>query len=558
MGAPKQAIVMIPDPTAPPGRTGPWEIGAPPMRHETHYDDRIVRCFVDRAFTLPAMFEDAVRRHSDGEALVCGQTRLTWAQLDRAVSARAAALGRRGIEPGDRVALLLPNGLDFPMTLLAIAKLGAVGVPLSARNKRSEVQFILNHCEAAAVVFAASLASELPRDIDVPMLRIRLAVESWPVTLSSDTPSTTPAPTISEDDVALIMYTSGTTGHPKGAMVSHLNLVHVAHLYAYCMNLSAADRSLVAVPLSHITGIAAHLMTTIRCASTLIVLETFKAPDFLALAARERMTHTVLVPAMYSLCLQDERLSSHDLSAWRVGGYGGAPMPAATIAALTERLPALSLMNCYGATETVAPIAMMPPGETAQHRARVGRAIPGSQVLVVDEQGREAPADTPGELWMAGPTVVRGYWNDPEATRASFTSGFWHSGDIGSMTSEGLIGVHDRKKDMINRGGYKVFAIEVENVLCEHPAVVEAAIVAKPCPVLGERVHAFVTLRPGTLESAHASVEAELRALTADRLADFKVPESFTLSASPLPRNANGKVLKRDLREQVSAVAAHP
>lgn len=530
-------------------RAGPWGPGAPPMRYETHFGDRVVRCYTDRPPSVYAMFLEAVGRNPTGDALVCGDRRLTWAALEGLVARRASALARRGIVSGDRVALLLHNGLELPMTLLALARLGAIGVPLSDRSKASELRYILNHCEAVTLLFEPSLESEVPVDDDVPTLRLRLPADRWQAEVRETGEPAIPPALVEEDDVALIMYTSGTTGHPKGAMVTHLNLVHVALQYEYCMGLTMSDRSIVAVPMSHITGIAAHLATVVRCASTLIVIDTFKAAAFLALAARERMTHTVLVPAMYTLCLLDPHCATCDLSAWRVGGYGGAPMPSATIAALGQRLPRLSLMNCYGSTETVAPVAMMPPGETAQHADRVGRAIPGSEFIVVDDDGCQVAPGTPGELWMSGPTLVRGYWKNPEATRASFTSGFWHSGDVGSMTAEGLIGVHDRKKDMINRGGYKVFAIEVENVICAHPAVVEAAIVAKPCPVLGERVHAFVTPRAGT---ASPELLSELQAFCAERLSDYKVPESFTLLAEPLPRNINGKVLKRALRERLN------
>ena len=189
----------------------------------------------------------------------------------------------------------------------------------------------------------------------------------------------------------------------------------------------------------------------------------------------------------------------------------------------------------------------MPPGETALYPDRVGRMVPGTEIIVVDDQGREVPAGEHGELWIRGPTIVPGYWDNPEASAADFTAGFWHSGDIGSVTADGIVGVYDRKKDMINRGGYKVFSTEVENVLCQHPDVLEAAVVAKPCPVLGERVHAFVSLKSG-------SVTAEtLEALCAEQLSDYKVPESFTLLTQPLPRNANGKLLKRTLREQVAS-----
>jgi acyl-CoA synthetase (AMP-forming)/AMP-acid ligase II len=524
-----------------------WENLTPPTRHEAHFGDRVVRCYRERPQSVWAMVEDAVARNPDGEALVCGPRRLTWRQVGEHVARLAAGLAARDVGAGDRVALFLGNGVEFPLLLWAAARLGAIAVPLSHRGQAPELRYMLDQCRAALLVHDADLGGRLPPASDTPSLKRRIAVGEWPGSepfdaLLASGGSSAPA-VVDEEDVALILYTSGTTGHPKGAMITHLNLVHAVLTYESCMGMRAADRSLVAVPMSHLTGISGLVTLALRCASTLVVMPGFKAPDFLALAARERVTHTLLVPAMYALCLLEPDLDRHDLSAWRIGGYGGAPMPPATIAALAERLPRLRLMNCYGATETVVAVAMMPPDETALHPDRVGRVVPCSDVVVVDELGRELPPGAQGELWIRGATVVRGYWDDGAATAAGFTAGFWHSGDIGSITPDGLVGVHDRQKDMINRGGYKVYTTEVENALCEHPAVLECAVVARPCPVLGERVHAFVILRT-------AVGARELQTFCAARLSDYKVPETFTVLDAPLPRNAAGKILKRELRDR--------
>jgi len=256
------------------------------------------------------------------------------------------------------------------------------------------------------------------------------------------------------------------------------------------------------------------------------------------------MTCTLMVPAMYNLCLLEADFDMHDLSSWRLGGYGGAPMPPPTIERLAQKLPGLALMNAYGATETTSPATLMPPYLTHEHGDSVGPAVACGELRVVDDDGAAvAPGDS-GEVWIGGPMVVPGYWHNPEATAREFSQGFWHSGDVGSLDANGFLRVFDRKKDMINRGGYKVYGVEVEAVLAAHPAVVEAAVIGAPCPVLGERVHAFVTLREPS-----ASADA-LRAFCAAHLADYKVPESFTLQDEPLPRNANGKALKRVLRER--------
>jgi O-succinylbenzoic acid--CoA ligase len=248
------------------------------------------------------------------------------------------------------------------------------------------------------------------------------------------------------------------------------------------------------------------------------------------------------------LCLLDPAFDAGRLSAWRIGGYGGAPMAPATIARFGEMLPGLNLMNAYGATETTSPVTMMPPSETAARADSVGCALPCADILVMDDAGREVQAGADGELWLGGPMVVPGYWNDPAATAANFAGGYWRSGDIGRKESNGYVRVLDRTKDMINRGGYKIYSVEVENALMSFPGVIEAAVVAEPCPVLGERVHAFVV-------AATAVPPEDLKRHCAGLLADYKVPEAFTLRETPLPRNANGKLVKRDLRRGGAAGA---
>jgi acyl-CoA synthetase (AMP-forming)/AMP-acid ligase II len=316
-------------------------------------------------------------------------------------------------------------------------------------------------------------------------------------------------------------------------------------IYEACMQLTQADRSIAAVPLAHVTGVVANIMSMARCAGGLVILPEFKAAEFLRVAARERITHTLMVPAMYNLCLLQADFAAHDLSAWRIGGYGGAPMPIATIERLAASIPGLKLINAYGATETTSPSTMMPGELTADHIDSVGLPCPGTRIAVMDAEGRELPRGEIGEIWIGGAQVIQGYWNNPKATAESFTGGFWHSGDLGSIDADNFVRVFDRQKDMINRGGLKIYSAEVESVLAGHPAVVESAILAKPCPVLGERVHAVIVTREEVSGDA-------LRAWCAQRLSDYKVPETITLTSDPLPRNANGKVMKRQLREALN------
>jgi long-chain acyl-CoA synthetase len=523
-----------------------WLGAVPAMRWERHFD-RVVRCFVERPASAYALLADAAARNPDGEALVCGDARLSYRALEHAVERCAGALAARGIGRGDRVAMLLANGIAFPVTLFGALRLGAIAVPLSIREQTQGLAYMLAHSGAKLLVHDSALADRLPEPAATPALAHRIAVEPGAMPPLAEPDGTAPAAT-QEEDAAIILYTSGTTGRPKGAVLTHLGICHSAIHYECCMGLSHSDRAIVAVPMSHVTGVIALIAAMTRAAAALIVMAEFKSAAFLELAARERMTHSLMVPAMYNLCLLDPGFPRHDLSAWRVGGYGGAPMAPATIARFAETLPNLNLMNAYGATETTSPVTLMPPSQTARRPDSVGRAVPCADILVMDDAGHEVAAGEEGELWLGGPMVVKGYWDDPVATAESIVGGYWRSGDIGSQDAEGYVRVFDRKKDMINRGGYKIYSVEVENALMGLAGVVEAAVVGKPCPVLGERVHAFVV--------AGAGVQAEdLKFHCAALLADYKVPESFTLRDSPLPRNANGKLMKRSLRSDVPASA---
>ena len=496
------------------------------------------------------LFAQAVARNPHGEAIAFEQERITWRELDRRVRNVAGGLASSGIERGDRIGLFVGNRPEFVIAIFAAAQLGAIIVPLGIRQQRDEIAYALNDCSAKVLIHDGELADRIPDPDQVPSLRYRFSVGSSAAAVPFDAlfvgerASALFAAT-GDEDTAVILYTSGTTGRPKGAMLTNLNIVNSALAYEHCMNLRQEERCLVAVPLSHVTGLIAGVAAAARCACTLIIMPSFRAADFLALAAAERMTYTLMVPAMYNLCLLQPDFDRFDLSAWRVGGYGGAPMPPATIAAFAQRLPNLLLMNTYGATETTSPTTIMPPEFTATHPGKVGVPIPGTKTVIMDDHGSEVPRGDVGEIWIGGASVVRGYWNNSAATQKEFTGGFWHSGDLGSVDADGFVSVLDRKKDMLNRGGHKIYTAEVEAVLAAHEDVVESAIVGRPCPVLGERVHAYVVTRSPETEAE------SLRRYLAERLSDYKVPETMHLSTEPLPRNSNGKVLKRELRRRL-------
>ena len=598
----------------------PWQdLPMPAIRREALGGGRLVKCFADRPRSFHALFAGAVAARGGHDALVCDGRRWIYREADAEVARIAAGFRSLGLRRGDRIAMLIGNRPEFVFVLYAIERLGAIAVPIGVREQRPGLAFMLTQCGARAIVFDQDLAARVPDATDAPSLHWRISIETAaareaatsPIaatppgattppdaTTPRDAPASSDAATspvdhaavagdrrravaaqphtaqpvvdltldqlrstdaaaapiadVDEQDTAVILYTSGTTGKPKGARLTHLSIAHSVLHFEICMRLGPGDRSALAVPASHVTGLIATLATMAHVGGAVVVLPEFKAADFLALVERERISHALMVPAMYNLCLLTPDVARRDLRSWRVGGYGGAPMPVATIDALAARLPGLELVNAYGATETTSPTTLMPSGRTRDRADTVGVALPCAEVVVMDDDGREVPAGAIGELWIGGPMVVPGYWDNAEATAASFTAGFWHSGDLGSVDADGYVRIFDRKKDMLNRGGFKIYSVEVENALMAYPGVVEAAIVARPCPVLGERVHAIVHA-PGI-----ASDDEALRAHCRRLLADYKVPETVTWSASPLPRNANGKVLKRLLRDGIATSAAAP
>lgn len=522
-------------------------------RIETHYGRRM-RCFPERPSSLAAMLAAQVERDPARAAVAEGPLTLTYGELDARAARLAAGLAAHGIAAGDRVALLLGNGWEFLALLFACARLGAVVVPIGTRQRMAELAFLLDDCGAKMLVFEAAYADAVPPPAMLAAAPLLVATRgeiagAAPFAALMEGQSAGPAAAPADEEAtAVLLYTSGTTGRPKGACLTHLGLVHSALSFARCFALGDADRGLVAVPLAHVTGLVGVALTTLAVGGCVVLMHApYKTDAFLALAAKARVSFTILVPAIYTLCAMHPDLARHDLSAWRVGGFGGAPMPVATIARMAEALPGLQLLNAYGATETTSPTTIMPRTCWRDHMDSVGQVVPCGEVRVLDENGQPVPPGTAGELWIAGPMVVPGYWNRPDANRAEFANGFWRSGDIGSMDADGFVRLFDRRKDMINRAGYKIFSAEVEGVLSALPGVQECAIVGRPDPVLGERVHAFVVPAAGWTLDGDA-----VRAHCAGLLADYKVPETVTIDDAPLPRNANGKVLKASLRDRLA------
>jgi acyl-CoA synthetase (AMP-forming)/AMP-acid ligase II len=502
---------------------------------------RLVRCYAERPANVAALLRESFERAADRTAVVDGTRRVGYREFGQQAGTIAANLSRLGVRQGDRVALMAPNGLEALQAVAAIALLGAVVVPIGTRLKRPEIGYIFEDSEPVAMLHAPEFSGELPAGGPAAGLRIAFGSEAWTALLAAHPGNPPVQPEIAEQDNFGILYTSGTTGKPKGAMLTHFNAVHSCLHWQEVHQMGEQERTVLCVPWSHVAGLCGVVLPFLALGGTIATLAEFKRREFLQLAQQERITHALMVPAMYGLCLLEPDLGSFDLGAWRLGVYGSAPMPEPTIRRFAETFPRLQMCNAYGATETTSPATIMPPGDGVAHSESIGKVVPCGDIRVMDEQGRELPPGEEGELWIGGPMVVPGYWRNPAADASSFAGGYWKSGDIGAIDAQGFVRIADRKKDMINRGGFKVYPAEVENVLTAIEGVVEAAVVGRPDPVLGEGVVAFLNVNRDVDAAA-------VRAFCSAQMADYKVPGQVVIGREPLPRNANGKIQKADLR----------
>jgi long-chain acyl-CoA synthetase len=521
------------------------------------------------------------RGYGEATFLVYEDERMTFVEHFAEVAALAQVLaGRYGVTVGDRVAIVMRNYPEWVVSFWAAAALGAVIVPLNAWWTGPELAYGLDDSGTkVAVVDAERLGRLLPHldelracglenvvvvrpddarhAVDVPAAVARYD-ELMRGARSDDEPQLPPA-VIDTDDNATIFYTSGTTGKPKGALGTQrnicTNLLSLGFINARGQ-LMASDSlvppsgtqnsNLLSVPLFHATGCHSILVANTASGGKLVMMRRWNPERALELIERERVTMFGGVPTMAWQVLNSPDFDRRDTSSVRSVSYGGAPAPPELVRRIKQQFPGGNASNGYGLTETSSVTSMNTGEDYVRKPTSCGPPVPVCDVRVVDANGDDVPSGEPGELWIKGPNVVKGYWNKPEATAASFSDGWLHTGDVARLDDEGFIFIVDRAKDMVIRGGENVYSAEVEAALFEHPAVADAAVIGVPHEVLGEEVGAVVVLHPGSEATAD-----ELRAHVAERIASFKVPAHIWFSSEPLPRNPAGKVLKRDLRTQV-------
>src|SRR3954471_8556934 len=484
--------------------------------------DGIAR-YTDRPESLVAMLRATVDRAPDREAVVeLGGPRLTYQELWDGAARVAGGLKADGVGADDRVAIRLSNGANWVLAFWGAQLLGAVVVPVNTRFAEAEVKYVLED-SGASFVFEEGAA--LP--------------DGDPFVAEGAEP----------DDVAAIFYTSGTTGFPKGAMLTHANFLSNNETARRVVGLprDAELRTLVSVPLFHVTGCNSQLLVACELGGTTVIMPAFEVKTFLAAIAAERIDMLTTVPAIYWLAIRQPEFADTDVSSVQWASYGGAPIAPDLVRRIMEAFPNARVGNGFGLTECSS-IATFLPHEHAESRPEtVGFAAP-----VVDLEVSEPDEEGAGELLIRGPNVCAGYWRKAEQTAETFVDGWLHTGDVAKIDDEGFVQIVDRKKDMINRGGENVYCVEVESALAAHPAVFEVAVLGGPDAMMGEKVGEIVVSRPGCVIDIGEVIE-----FAQSRLADFKIPQYIVIRGEPLPRNPGGKVLKAQLRETAWEPVAH-
>jgi long-chain acyl-CoA synthetase len=500
------------------------------------------------SLTIASILAESAVRHADRTAVVLGPTKVTYRELWHGARQYAAVLRERGVQPGDRVALLLPNTPHFPLSYFGVLALGAVAVPVHALLKAEEIEYVLRDSGARTLICAAPLLGEGAKGAElagVPVLAVMdsdTTVDRIDELAAVASPIDTVVPR-EPGDTAVVLYTSGTTGKPKGAMITHLNVqmnVDVSAMDSF--DITADDVVLGCLPLFHTFGQTCCMNTAFRVGAAVVLLPRFDGLQALQLLVDERCTIFMGVPTMYIGLLEAAKTS--DLRPkLKTALSGGAALPLAVLEKFTEVF-GTKVLEGYGLTET-SPVATFNQRGFEPRPGTVGKPIWGVEVEVaraeVEDRIELLPVGELGEIVVRGHNIFAGYLNKPEETAAAIVDGWFRTGDLGTKDADGYVTIVDRKKDMVIRGGYNVYPREVEETMLRHPAVAQIAVIGLPDPQYGEEVCAVVIKEPG-----HEVTDTELSAWAKDHLAAYKYPRRV-IFVDALPLGPSGKVLKREL-----------
>ncbi|MBK8469141.1 MAG: long-chain fatty acid--CoA ligase [Candidatus Phosphoribacter sp.] len=500
-------------------------------------------------FNLASILRDSARRDPGHPAIVTPSETVSYGELDRRSDTVAAGLIAAGVTPGDSVALQLPSIPEFVVGLHGILKAGAVMIPLNTLYKSGEISYVLGHADCRHVITIDDSAQEAYAALeqagggtlfvvgDIPD-----GVLARPFSELEATEITGRAPFVQRDpgDTAVLLYTSGTTGKPKGVQLTHFQLYMNAGAHIEAFEMSPASKTIAVMPLFHSLGLSGILNANIRAGGTVLLLPRFEPELTLRTIQDHGATIIHGVPTMYHALLHFPRRAEFDTSSLRMCGSAGAAIPAEIIDEM-ERAFGVQILEMYGLTES-GPVATINMPRNRKPYS-IGTAIPGVEIEIWDENKDQLPRgpQNVGEIVIRGHNTMSGYLKNPEATAAAFTDGWLHSGDLAYMDEDGFVFFVDRKKELIIRAGYNVYPREVEEVLYTHPAVSEAAVIGIPDPRLGEEIKAYVTLKPGQLASGE-----ELVQFVKDRLAAYKYPRIVEV-ITEMPKTPTGKILKKEL-----------
>ncbi len=503
-------------------------------------------------FNLATMLRESAAVHADKPLVHINDMTFSYAQVDEISGRVASALRGLGLQPGDKVALQLPNVPQFLFSYFGIMKAGLVMVPLNPLLRAPEVSYHLSDSDTQLLITFELFAEEAFRGAqdagNVPTYVVQMpGSEQRPegtqhfdlLYFAEDTRDIHPT---QADDTAVLLYTSGTTGQPKGAELTHFNLFMNCTVAGELFGFREDDIGLAVLPLFHVFGLSSVLNTSVRYGGTVVLVPRFEMEPVVEAMEKHRCTIFSGVPTMYFGLLQYD-VSGRDLSSLRVGVSGGAAIPGEVIRAFEEKFPGVVILEGYGLSESSSTTTFNINAEQRKVLS-IGKPIWGVEVRLVDEDDKPVPPgpDNVGEIAIRGHNIMKGYYNKPEATAEAFKNGWFHTGDLAYADDDGYLFIVDRKKDLVIRGGYNVYPREIEEVLYAHAAVAEVAVIGKPDDKLGEEVLAYVAFNPGA-----SATEDELIGFCKERLAAYKYPREVRI-VTELPKGPSGKILKKDLR----------
>lgn len=499
------------------------------------------------------VLEGNVEKFPDKEAVIFEGRRLTYKQLGERVDGLAQGLRQLGLKRGDIVAILLLNCSEYLEVTFAVNKLGGVWLPMNYRLAGPEVTYILNHSEAKMLISEKEfelLIQGIRKDI--PGVQKFIGVgkevpagwESYDGLVERNKGVNVPHALVELDDLHRLMYTSGTTAHPKGVMITYGNLYwkNIGHIIMF--DIKPEDKTLVVGPLYHVGGMDLTATGTLNAGGSVVILRRFDSLPVLQAIQKERPTNAWFAPTMVNALFQEPTFDRYDVSSIRFIIDGGEKMPMPLITQTKKKFPKAWFADAYGLTETVSGDTFLAKDQMIAKIGSVGKPVFQLRVRIVDDEDRDVPPNTLGEIVLRGPKVFKGYWKNPQATAEAIKNGWFHTGDIGTLDEEGYLYIVDRKKDVIISGGENIASLEVERVIYELPQVLETAVVGLPHPKWQEIPKAFVVLKKGEKLTAEA-----IMAHCSEKLAKFKVPKEVEF-IDMLPRNPSGKILKRELRQR--------